>query len=119
MVSTTMNTVSVQLGRAITRYREAAGLSLRECARSAKVAPATLSYWERGEWVPKAQHLQRLAVVLGVDFEDLFALAGYTTPNSLPALPIYLRKKHRLTKSDAERVERYIERIKGQKGRRS
>jgi transcriptional regulator with XRE-family HTH domain len=118
MVSITMSAASPRLGPAITRYRQAAGLTLEDCARRAKVAPATLFYWERGERMPKAPHLQRLAVVLDVDFEELSTLAGYGM-SGLPALPTYLRKKHRLSRSEAERVERYVERIKGQKARRS
>lgn len=93
-------------------------MTLEECARRTKVSLATLYYWEQGQRLPKAPHLQRLAVVLGVDFEELSTLAGYGM-TGLPALPVYLRKKHRLSRSEAERVEHYIQRIKGKKGRRS
>lgn len=109
-----MNSTSNKLGRAIARYRQGAGLSVYECARRAGVTKTILLYWERGDRTPKAPNLQRLARALGVDFEDLFALAGYSAPD-LPELPIYLRKSERLTQGEAERVARYVERIKKQK----
>jgi transcriptional regulator with XRE-family HTH domain len=110
-----MTPTSNRLGRAITRYRKAAGLSVYECARQAGIPKTNLLYWESGERTPKASNLQRLARALGVDFEDLFALAGYSTPGNLPELPIYLRRKLSLTGSETERVARYVERIKKQK----
>lgn len=88
---------TVTLGKTITKHREAAGLSIAECARRTKVAKSLLLYWERDEKMPTPSSLQRLAAALHLDFEDLFALADYASPN-LPALPTYLRKKHRLTK---------------------
>lgn len=106
------------LGKTITRHREAAGLSIGECARRTKVAKSLLLYWERDEKVPTPASVQRLASVLAVDFESLFVLAGHAAPGNLPGLPTYLRKKHNLSKSDTERVERYVARIKAQKGGR-
>jgi transcriptional regulator with XRE-family HTH domain len=106
-----------QLGAFIRRHREAAGLKPAHLAKQMRVTRSMVLYWERGERTPEPESLQKLATALRVDFEDLSALAGYGV--GMPGLQLYLRKKHRLTKSDAERVERYIERIKGQKGRRS
>lgn len=111
-----MVTSSNKLGRALTRYRTAAGLSLSDCARRAGISKTNLLYWERGERTPKAPNLQRLARTLGVDFEDLFELAGYA-PGHLPELPVFLRKKEKLTKGETERVARYVERIKQHKRR--
>jgi transcriptional regulator with XRE-family HTH domain len=107
-----MNSTSNKLGRAIARYRQAVGLSVYECARRAGVTKTILLYWERGDRTPKAPNLQRLATVLGIDFEELFELAGYAAPDP-PELPIYLRRQEKLTKGEAERVARYIARIKG------
>jgi len=108
-----------QLGNFITRHRKALDLSLPRLAEQVGASKGLVYAWEQDAKTPGPKYLQRLATALHVDFEDLFALADYASPDSLPALPIYLRKKHLLTKSDAERVERYVERIKGQKGRRS
>lgn len=110
-----MNSTSNKLGRAITRHRKAAGLSVYECARRAEVTDTTLLYWERGDRTPKAPNLQRLATALAIDFEDLFAAAGYSTPGHLPELPVYLRQKLSLTGPETERVERYVARIAKQK----
>jgi transcriptional regulator with XRE-family HTH domain len=114
-----MKSASNKLGRAITRYRRAAGLSMSECARKAGVSKSLLLYWEEGTRTPKAPNLQRLARALGVDFEDLFELAGYATPGHLPELPVYLRQKERLNQGEAERVARYVARIKQQGGGRA
>lgn len=116
-----MTSTPTKLGRTITRYRKAAGLSLHECARRVGVSHAVLLYWEAGKRIPKAPNLQRLATVLCVDFEDLFAAAGYAAPGHLPELPVYLRQKLSLTGSETERVARYVERIARQKkgGRRA
>jgi len=106
-----------KLGRALTRHREAAGLSLSDCARKVGVVKSVLHGWESGKRTPKAPNLQRLARTLGVDFEELFELAGYGTPGHLPELPVYLRRKEKLTRDETERVARYVARLKGQKRR--
>jgi transcriptional regulator with XRE-family HTH domain len=111
-----MSPTSNKLGRAITRHRKAAGLSISECAGKVGVAKSILHYWETGERVPKAPNLQRLAAVVGVDFEELFDLAGYA-PGKMPEFPLYLRKTFNLNESEAERVGRYVERIRQQKKR--
>ncbi|MGH3428662.1 MAG: helix-turn-helix domain-containing protein, partial [Mycobacteriales bacterium] len=98
------------------RYRKAAGLSVYECARQAGIPKTNLLYWESGERTPKAPNLQRLASALGIDFEELFELAGFSSV-SLTDLPVYLRKQEKLTKDETERVARYVERIKQQKRR--
>ncbi len=113
-----MKSTPNKLGRAITRHRKAAGLSAYECARKAGVTKTILLYWESGKRTPKAPNLQRLARALGIDFEELFAAAGYSTSGHLPELPVFLRQKLSLTKSETERVERYVERIAKQKARR-
>lgn len=111
-----MTVRSNKLGRALGRYREAAGLSLSDCARKVGVVKSVMHNWESGERTPKAPNLQRLAHVLGIPFEDLFELAGYGATD-LPDLPVYLRKKERLSRDETERVARYVKRIKQQKRR--
>ncbi len=116
-----MNTTNAKkLGAAIRRHREAAGLHRKQLAERCGVETSTISRLEAGEFrEPRPEKLQRIARALEIDFEDLFALAGYAPAGSLPGLPIFLRQKVGLSKTEAERVERYVERIKGQKGRRS
>lgn len=99
------------LGTFIRQRREALGLSIGELAERIGVAKSLVLYWERGDKLPKPANLQKLATALGVSFEDLFALAGYATPEGLPGLPVYLRQKVGLSEDEAARVERYVARI--------
>ncbi len=58
------------------------------------VTKSNVHYWESGEGLPNANVLQPLAEVLGVSYEDLFALAGYASPQGLPGPAPYLRAKY-------------------------
>jgi transcriptional regulator with XRE-family HTH domain len=50
---------------------------------------------ENGHYLtPSPDRLQRLADVLGVDFEDLYALASYDRPERLPSFGPYLRARY-------------------------
>jgi transcriptional regulator with XRE-family HTH domain len=106
-----MTPQSNDLGTFIRQRREARGVTLPHLADQIGVAKSLLLYWERGERMPKPPNLQKLATALGASFEDLFALAGYATPDDLPGLPVYLRQKVGLSEDEATRVERYVARI--------
>ena len=53
-----------------------------------------VSYWsklETGHYrSPSPKHLQTIARVIDVRYEDVYALAGYDTPTRLPSLAPYL-----------------------------
>jgi transcriptional regulator with XRE-family HTH domain len=106
-----------KLGAAISRYRKAKGLTQPQLAEAVGVPKSTMLRIERGEFAaPSAEKLLRISRALDVDFEELFALAGYETPDP-PALPVYLRRKFDLSDDAQARVERYIEQqIKKDKG---
>lgn len=103
-----------KLGRLLEKHRKALGLSQEKLGAKVGLPASTILRLERGEFkAPSPEKLQRLAVALEVDFEDLFALAGYGTPEGLPGLPIYLRQKFDdLSDDGVARVERYVERLR-------
>ena len=54
----------------------------RELSASSGVSPSHLGRVERGERFPSAHVLRRIARHLGFDESELFALAGYFSPQS-------------------------------------
>lgn len=102
-----------ELGQAVRRAREAAGLSQRSLASAAGIDHSLLSRLEGGQIdQPRPDKLVAIADVLDVDLEDLYAAAGYTSPSGMPSLPAYLRTNYDLPLEAAERVEKYLARIK-------
>jgi transcriptional regulator with XRE-family HTH domain len=71
------------LGNEIQRVRQLRGLSLNAAAQPAGVSAAYLQKLERDQVESPSPHrLQRLADVLGVEYADLFTLAGYPLPQT-------------------------------------
>ena len=68
------------LGRIIKQHRLLSGLTLRELANSSGVSSSHIGRIERGERFPSAHVLRHIARHLGFDESELFALAGYFTP---------------------------------------
>lgn len=101
---------ATQLGAFIRARREAAHLSLRALADKARLSAANLAKIEVGDVrQPSAEFLQRIARHLGCDYEDLAALAGYSLPEGLPNLPVYLRTKYgELSPSEIAQVDGYV-----------
>ena len=81
-------------------------------ADEARVAPTWLFRVEEGDYLsPAPDRLQRLAEAFAVDFEDLYALAGYDKPKRLPSFGPYLRTKYdELPEDVLEDVEAYFRR---------
>ncbi|OHV61390.1 hypothetical protein BCD48_39680 [Pseudofrankia sp. BMG5.36] len=50
--------------------------------------------------------------MLGVDHGDLFALAGYQSPQGLPSFVPYLRARYRMTDGTAEELATYFDNLK-------
>jgi transcriptional regulator with XRE-family HTH domain len=99
-----------QLSILLKRERERAGLTVRQLANAAELTASTVSRLETGLIAsPKPDQLQRLAGVLGIEVEELYAVAGYLVPEGLPALRPYLRAKYGLSDELANRIEGYIE----------
>lgn len=86
---------ATKLGAFIREEREAEGRSLSQLAAAVGVQKSTILRMEQGAIEsPSPLTLQRISEALRVDFEDLFALAGYGTPEGLPAVGPYLRRKY-------------------------
>lgn len=82
-----------QFAAFITKHRKQRDLSMAALAEAVGVTKSNVHYWESGEGLPNANVLQPLAEALGVSYEDLFALAGYASPQGLPEPTPYLRAK--------------------------
>src|ERR687895_853937 len=64
---------TVELGRAIRRKREEAGLSLRDVANETGVSASTLSRIENGTGKPDADNIARLTTWLNVPMERIMS----------------------------------------------
>jgi len=78
-------TNSKTLGRIIKQQRIAIGLTLRGLSARSGVSPSHLGRIEIGERFPSAHILRRIASPLGFEESELFALAGYLSPQLLTA----------------------------------
>jgi transcriptional regulator with XRE-family HTH domain len=98
------------LGEYIRGRRTSRGWSLLDAANRSGLH---LSYWsklEDGQYeAPAPKHLMRIARALEVDFEDLYGLAGYESPERLPTFRPYLRAKYELPPQAVADLERYFE----------
>ena len=99
----------VRLGDLLRTTREDQGISMRRLAARLNIAHATLGRIETGESErPTPETLSALAEALELDEADLFALAGYRLPSSLPTLPAYLRAKYDLPPEAAAQLTDYF-----------
>lgn len=76
----TTDSNSKNLGRIIKQQRILAQLTLRELSARSGVSSSHLGRIEMGNRFPSAHILQRIASPLGFDESELFALAGYLSP---------------------------------------
>lgn len=102
------STDPVRLEDVLRTARETAGLSIRRTAERAGLHHAGLARIELGEQRPTPDTLQRLAQALELDETDLFALAGYRLPESLPSFPAYLRAKYDMPEEAAVQLNEYF-----------
>ncbi len=102
-----------QLGRYITEQRGLKQLSLSGLAEAAEMSKSTLSEIEKGLTLPQPDSLTRIAAALGIDWEDLYALAGYGRPKALPSFGPYLRSKYgdQLSAKELKDIERYFRKV--------
>lgn len=83
------------LGDFLRARREAARLSQTQMAAQIGVSRPYLGRLENGEYEhPAPEILSRMAKLLNVHLEDLYALAGVILPTDLPDFGPYLRAKH-------------------------
>jgi len=75
-----MNDNKNSLGRILRQQRVTIPLTLQELAARSNVSPSHLGRIERGERFPSASILRKIAKPLDFDESELFALAGYLSP---------------------------------------
>lgn len=101
----------IALGKLLSRARRGKGLSLRQVADKVGVTHLTIYHLEQGVYLkPSPQNLQKLARVLDLAVEDLFAKVGYAMPD-LPDFAPFLRTKYDLSDDVVAQMERYLARI--------
>ena len=75
----------VRFGQYIRELRTAKGITLREFARQLDVSPTYVSQIEQDKFSPPAEErIVRMAQILGVDVDELLALAGRVAEDNLP-----------------------------------
>ena len=96
MAGTGKNLVNtVELGRAIRRKREEAGLSLRDVANETQVSASTLSRIENGTGKPDADNIARLTDWLDMPMERI--MSGRKTENGEDAATAVVYFPHEAT----------------------
>lgn len=106
-----------KLGRFLKEAREAKGLSQRQLAKSVGIAFSSISRMEKGEFgSPDPAKLQRIAAVLDIDLEDIYAMAGYLVPKGLPEFGPYLRAKYELPETAVKELHKYFETLQDRYG---
>lgn len=97
----------MSLADSVRRHREAAGLSQLALANKTGMQASTILRLEQGEVkAPDPDKLQRLAVALGVDPEEFFAL--YPAPERLPEFAPYLRAKYGMNEAAVKEAEEFF-----------
>lgn len=59
--------------RKISWYRQEYGYSQMEVAKILLVTQQSISSWETGRTIPKPHQMKQLAIMLGVEMEELFS----------------------------------------------
>jgi transcriptional regulator with XRE-family HTH domain len=104
-----------RLGDFLRARRHELGLSARYVARAVNVRDSTIMRLERGCYAaPAPDKLARIAEVLRLELADIFALAEYLIPTSLPALPHYLRARYpELTNPAIDELHEHLKALTG------
>jgi transcriptional regulator with XRE-family HTH domain len=109
-----------KFGAFIRREREAKEIGLREMAKKIGVSPTYLSKVERDEFPPPAEDkVRKIASVLGLDADELLALAGRVASDLTDIIrerpremADFLRAAKGLTAEDMARLARQAQRAK-------
>lgn len=104
-----------RLGSLVRKRRDELGLSLRQLGERIGITDTTIMRIESGAIrSPRGDVLRALAEGLDLPLADLFAAAGYATPNELPSFQPYLRTKyHELPDRALRELERSFSDITG------
>lgn len=68
----------MSIGRNITRYRVAAGLTQRQLAEKIGKDASSVSYYESNRMIPRMPVIEKIADVLGVTKEDIISDTALT-----------------------------------------
>lgn len=115
----TTDSKNITLGRYVKRRRLSRRIDVRTAAEQAGIDN---TYWwklEAGQYQsPSPKYLHRIAEVLDVPLNDLYALAGYEIPDGkLPSFTPYLRSKYKdLPPEAVADLERYFEMLRNYYG---
>jgi HTH-type transcriptional regulator, competence development regulator len=109
-----------KFGAFIRREREAKEIGLREMAKKIGVSPTYLSKVERDEFPPPAEDkVRKIGSVLGLDADELLALAGRVASDLTDIIrerpremADFLRAAKGLTAEDMARLARQAQRAK-------
>jgi len=86
---------SETFGMILRKRREALGLTVRQVSNASNVPHTTVARIERGEFsAPRPDKLARVAAALELSPVELFAQAGYFSPDALPDFATYLSAKY-------------------------
>ena len=77
-----MHNNNENLGKIIKQQRVMVPLTLQKLAAISGISPSHLGRIERGERFPSAHILRKIAEPLGFEENELFALAGYLSPQT-------------------------------------
>jgi transcriptional regulator with XRE-family HTH domain len=84
-----------ELGKYLRNRREALGFSARHVAREVGVRDSTIMRLERGTYAaPAADKLAKIADVLKLDLSDVYTMAQYAVPSTLPGFALYLKSRY-------------------------
>jgi transcriptional regulator with XRE-family HTH domain len=101
------------LGKLLREARLKARLSQAQLAETIGISRPFLSQLESGRYLqPAPETLQRIAEVLSISREDLYALTGYTAPSGLPDFRAYLHAKYALPDAAIDELSDYFEFIR-------
>jgi transcriptional regulator with XRE-family HTH domain len=93
------------LGQRIREAREEAGLSARRLEEACGLDHSFISKLEKGKYQSvSTKSLTALANALDLPIEDLYAMAGYQVPDSLPSFGPYLRARYGAELPDGARA---------------
>ncbi len=98
---------AAKLAATIRHHRKAAGITQPDLAEAIGVPSSTVFRLEQGDvQAPDPDKLQRIAAVLKIDPEELFA--HYPEPDRLPEFAPYLRAKYGMSAEAIEEAERFF-----------
>ena len=109
-------------GQKIKELRELKRISIRELARCTNVSAMHISNIEKDKVSASPELLTRISAELGANLDELLHLGDRVDPEVVEvihknphAVPSFLRSAKDLTPEEWQKMQKYLERMKGQK----